>query len=228
MSALNRSGVARIESVSCASPGYCSAGGYYDASVHGTTYGQPFVVNEVHGTWHKAIPVPGVRALNTRKNGFISSVSCTRPGDCSVGGRYLGHDLRASLAAIHAALRDGGRFAFETRHPQARAWEDWNPSNGTDITGPAGRPLRVWHEVESVDGDVVTFTGTTAEPDGVVLRVDRASLRFLDPQALRSFLESADFQIEAQYGDWHRAPITATSREIITVARKRADRGRAG
>lgn len=137
------------------------------------------------------------------------------------------HDLRASLAAIHAALRDGGRFAFETRHPQVRAWEDWNPSNETGITGPAGRPLRVWHEVESVDGDVVTFTGTTAEPDGTVLRVDRASLRFLGPKTLPSFLEAADFQIEAQYGDWHRAPITATSREIITVARKRADRGRA-
>ncbi|WP_239012525.1 methyltransferase domain-containing protein [Streptomyces sioyaensis] len=36
-------------------------------------------------------------------------------------------ELRASLAAIRAALRAGGRFAFETRHPQARAWEDWNP-----------------------------------------------------------------------------------------------------
>lgn len=90
MSALNRSGVARIESVSCASPGSCSAGGYYDASVRGTTFGQPFVASEVHGTWHKAIPVPGARALNARKNGFISSVSCTRPGDCSAGGRYLG------------------------------------------------------------------------------------------------------------------------------------------
>jgi hypothetical protein len=47
-------------------------------------------------------------------------------------------ELRASLAAIRAALRDGGRFAFETRHPQARAWEDWNPSNATEVgTRPA-------------------------------------------------------------------------------------------
>jgi hypothetical protein len=80
-------------------------------------------------------------------------------------------DLRASLAAIRAALREGGRLAFETRHPQARAWEDWNPGNGVDITGPGGRPLRAWHEVESVDGDLVTFTGTTAQPDGTVLSV---------------------------------------------------------
>jgi hypothetical protein len=89
MSALNK-GVARIDSVSCSSPGYCSAGGFYGGPANGTAYGQPFVVNEVNGTWHKAIPVPGVLALNTRKNGFVSSVSCTRPGDCSAGGRYVG------------------------------------------------------------------------------------------------------------------------------------------
>jgi len=129
-------------------------------------------------------------------------------------------DLRASLAAIHAALRDGGRFAFETRHPQARAWQDWNPSGGSDITDASGRALRVWHQVESADGGVVTVTETTALADGAVLRVDRMSLRFLGIQALSTFLAGAGFQTEAQYGDWHRGPITATSREIITIARK--------
>jgi len=90
MSALNQGGVAQINSVSCPSPGNCSAGGSYGGNVYGTAYGQPFVVSEVNGTWHSAIPVPGVLALNTGKNGFISSVSCTQPGDCSAGGRYVG------------------------------------------------------------------------------------------------------------------------------------------
>jgi hypothetical protein len=36
-------------------------------------------------------------------------------------------ELRASLTAIHRALAGGGRFAFETRNPLARAWENWNP-----------------------------------------------------------------------------------------------------
>lgn len=130
------------------------------------------------------------------------------------------HDLHASLAAIHAALREGGRLAFETRHPQARAWEDWNPSNGTDVTGPAGRPLRVWHEVESVQNHLVTFTGTTAQPDGSVLHTSRTTLRFLDIPALGSFLDAAGFQIEAQYGGWDGTPVTPASREIITIARK--------
>lgn len=131
-------------------------------------------------------------------------------------------EIRASLAAVRAALRPGGRFAFETRHPQARAWEEWNPANAADVTGPGGRPLRVWHQVESVAGGVVAFHGTTAAPDGTVLRVDRAELRFLDPAALNSLLAEAGYEIEAQYGDWAGGPLDAASREIVTVARRPA------
>ncbi|HEY1919540.1 MAG TPA: class I SAM-dependent methyltransferase [Streptosporangiaceae bacterium] len=129
-------------------------------------------------------------------------------------------EVRASLTAIRAALRDGGRFAFETRHPQARAWLGWNPSQVTEVHDAAGRPLRTWHEVESLDGDLVTFTETTATADGTVLRVDRARLRFLDVPELNGFLAEAGFEIEAQYGDWDRTPVTANSREIITLARR--------
>ncbi|MFE6740437.1 class I SAM-dependent methyltransferase [Streptomyces tubercidicus] len=129
-------------------------------------------------------------------------------------------ELRASLAAVHAALRGGGRFAFEMRHPQARAWEDWNPSHASDIVDASGRALRLWHETESVIGDVVTFTGTTAAADGTVLRTDRTSLRFLDEVTLDGFLAEAGFTIDARYGAWDGGPVTATSREIITIARR--------
>jgi SAM-dependent methyltransferase len=129
-------------------------------------------------------------------------------------------DLRASLTAIHAALAPGGRFAFETRHPQARAWRDWIPANAADVVDAAGRTLRTWHDVESVEAGVVTFTETTADQDGTVLRVDRARLRFLDVPPLNRFLADAGFTVEAQYGDWQRGPITPASREIVTVARR--------
>lgn len=129
-------------------------------------------------------------------------------------------ELRASLAAVRAALRQGGRFAFETRHPRARAWEDWNPSNASEVVDAAGRRVRVWHQVERVAGDVVTFTETIGVPDGTVLRVDRASLRFLDVPALGAFLAGAGLAVEAQYGDWQRGPVTDQSREIVTIARR--------
>ncbi|MGH8879096.1 MAG: class I SAM-dependent methyltransferase [Stackebrandtia sp.] len=129
-------------------------------------------------------------------------------------------ELRSSLTAIRAALRPGGRFAFETRHPQARAWRDWNPGNAAEVTDATGRVLRAWHEVQSVIDDVVTFTGTTAEPDGTVLRVDTTSLRFLDESTLDLFLDEAGFDIDARYGDWDASPVTGTSTEIITIARR--------
>ena len=128
-------------------------------------------------------------------------------------------ELRASLAAIRRALTDGGRFAFETRNPFARAWESWNPRNATDVVARSGQPVRVSHEVESVTSDIVTLTETTSDPDGLALRVDRASLRFLDVDTLAGFLASAGFEIEAQYGGWSREPFDPASPEIITVAR---------
>jgi hypothetical protein len=82
--ALNAGGYAAIASVSCASAGNCSAGGQYtDRSRHL----QGFVVKEVGGTWRQAEEVPGTAALN-KDDGWINSVSCTSPGNCSAGGAY--------------------------------------------------------------------------------------------------------------------------------------------
>jgi SAM-dependent methyltransferase len=130
----------------------------------------------------------------------------------------LDEDVRTSLSAIRRALVEGGRFAFETRNPVARAWERWTPAHAMDFVDAAGRPVRVSHEVVSVVGDLVTLTETTSEPGGNPLRVDRASLRFLDVDALASFLADAGFAIDAQYGDWDRRPLAPDSPEIITVA----------
>lgn len=127
-------------------------------------------------------------------------------------------ELRASLTAIRRALAAGGRFAFETRNPLARAWDDWNPQNAIDVVDPAGRRLRISYQVESVVGNLVTLTETTSDPDGTPLRVDRADLCFLDLDTLARFLVDAGFAIEAQYGGWFREPLDSASPEIITVA----------
>lgn len=80
--ALNRAGDAVINSVSCASPGNCAAGGFYSDA-------QAFVVNETNGTWGKAEEVPGTAALNQGGDASVSQLSCASPGDCSAGGSYL-------------------------------------------------------------------------------------------------------------------------------------------
>ncbi|GIH74892.1 class I SAM-dependent methyltransferase [Planobispora longispora] len=160
--------------------------------------------------------VAGVAAEAAWDREFDLATMAGNAFQCLVGD----DELRASLTAIRAALRNGGGFAFETRHPQARAWDDWNPSNASRVEYATGRTLSVAHHVESVVGDVVTFTETVSDSDGAVLRVDRTSLRFLDVPALGAFLSEAGFAVEAQYGDWRRGPVTGASRSIVTVARR--------
>ena len=128
-------------------------------------------------------------------------------------------DIRASLTAIHRALVPGGRFAFETRNPLVRAWERWNPENPTVVDTPWGERVRVSHYVKSVVGDVVSMTETTSAVDGTSERIDHGDIRFVDVDTLASFLTEAGFAIEAQYGNWDRAPFEPSSPEIITVAR---------
>jgi uncharacterized protein YunC (DUF1805 family) len=82
---LNQTGNAEVDSVSCASAGNCSAGGYYK---DGSWDYQAFVVSQVNGTWRTAIQVPGTAALNQQGYAWVGSVSCGSAGNCSGGGQY--------------------------------------------------------------------------------------------------------------------------------------------
>ena len=128
-------------------------------------------------------------------------------------------ELRRSLLAIRAALVHGGRFAFETRHPRARAWEGWNTS--FERRNPDGDAVRVSYEVQEVAGDVVRLTETLTGPWWDRPEVGRGALRFLDPGTLNGFLDGAGFAVDRQFGDWDRGPLTDASAEIITIARRR-------
>jgi SAM-dependent methyltransferase len=160
--------------------------------------------------------VEGTAATMTWDRNFDLVVMMSHAFQCFV----TDDELRESLAAIRRALVDGGRFVFETRNPAVRAWEAWHPGNPIDVVDPAGRAVRITHEVQSVEGDVVTFTETTSDPDGTVLRVDRASLRFLDVAPLTHVLAEAGFVIDAQHGGWFGETFEQTSAEIVTLARK--------
>ena len=134
--------------------------------------------------------------------------------------QFLVTDLEESLQRIREALVDGGLFVFGTRNPEVREWENWNPTNPYDVIDHNGRELRMIYHVEKVEGDVVTFTETTALRDDTPLRTDRASLNFPGVDTLNAVLTKAGFTVEAQYGDWSRGPLTSASENIITVARR--------
>lgn len=127
-------------------------------------------------------------------------------------------ELRRSLRAIRAVLVDGGRFSFETRHPKARAWEGWNTS--FEARNPDGEVVKVTYEVQDVTGDVVRLTEALSGRWWDRPQIEQGALRFLAPGALTAFLHEAGFVVEEQFGDWHGGPLTDTSEEIITIARR--------
>jgi hypothetical protein len=80
---------------------------------------EPLVVNEVNGTWHNAVRVPGMTALTQHIYGTVTSVSCGSAGDCSAGGWYtdsadLGQPFVVSEAngAWHHAVKVPGIVAL--------------------------------------------------------------------------------------------------------------------
>ncbi|MGW4596139.1 class I SAM-dependent methyltransferase [Streptomyces sp. NPDC004457] len=131
-------------------------------------------------------------------------------------------EIRVCLRAARAALRDGGRFVFETRNPGARAWERWTPDRVHEVSAADGTAVRVWHEVRGggPDRGRIHFTETYAGPGWPASRVNHGVLRFLDADTLDTFLAEAGLAVTEQYGDWSRGPLTDTSPEIVTVARR--------
>jgi hypothetical protein len=102
---LNKGGNAQVQSVSCASAGNCSAGGYY---TDGSGHQQVFVVSKKNGTWRTAMKVPGTATLNKGGNAQIYSVSCGSAGNCSAGGYYTdssGHTQAFLVSQVNGTWR---------------------------------------------------------------------------------------------------------------------------
>lgn len=75
-------GDSSLSSVSCPSPGNCTAGGYYAGPSDDV---QGLLVDESSGTWATGVQV----ALPPQAvKGWIQSVSCSSPGNCSAVGDY--------------------------------------------------------------------------------------------------------------------------------------------
>ena len=128
--------------------------------------------------------------------------------------------LRKALYAIRSALKDDGRFVFETRNPLVKGWEAWSLENAVTIDHE-GMQVTMTHSVETpVVGDVVSFRTTFSSSNWDEPLVSFSKLRFLDVDTLCGFLNAAGLVVEEQFGDWDRSPLEEMSPEIITVARR--------
>lgn len=124
-----------------------------------------------------------------------------------------------ALRAVRRALVAGGRLAFESRNPAARAWERWNPAESRRrVEHPALGPVEVWHDVLRATGDTVTFDEHHVLADGEDLRYPN-TIRFPGLDLLTASLTAAGFHVERSHGDWDRSAIGPASPEFILVAR---------
>jgi hypothetical protein len=100
--ALNKSGIAAADSVSCASAGNCLVGGSYRAR---SDHLEVFVASLRNGTWHRAIELPGSAALNTGRAAGVDAVSCASAGNCAAAGYY--YEASGAVQAFVASQRNG-------------------------------------------------------------------------------------------------------------------------
>jgi hypothetical protein len=131
LAGLNADGNAEVTSVSCASAGNCTAGGYYsDSSGHD----QAFVADEAGGAWSDAVEVPGTAGLNTGGVGAVTSVSCPSAGNCVAVGQYV--DSSGEQQAF-VADEAGGSWADAVEVPGTATLDTGGSAQITSVSCPS-------------------------------------------------------------------------------------------
>lgn len=126
---------------------------------------------------------------------------------------------KETLADLKRSLVPGGRLAFDSRDPEDRRWQRWNPADSRHrIELPHGSSVTSWTEVTAVREGTVNFIHHYAFPDGEKL-ISSATLRFRTEAEIRSSLREAGFSTEQVYGGWQREPVGAGDGEFLVIAR---------
>lgn len=128
------------------------------------------------------------------------------------------HRWHSALIALRAALRPGGRLAFESRNPVAREWERWSRETRLSADDPAAGRIDAWSEVHDVHDGVVSYTNHYAFAATGEEMVSPNQLRFRTEAELTGSLGDAAFTIERICGDWDCRPASPRTRELIVVA----------
>lgn len=84
--ALNVTGQAQAEQISCPAAGYCVAGGLFDDAAG---HNESFVAGESKGKWGTARRLPGLAKLDLGGQDYVETLACPQRGYCSAGGNYI-------------------------------------------------------------------------------------------------------------------------------------------
>lgn len=138
----------------------------------------------------------------------------------NVAQHIVGTAWPAALRGVYAGLRPGGRLVFESRNPEARAWEDWATTGQTTRETVFGKVIE-WMEVEPMtrDGHVSFVAHNIIEWSGESI-VERQTLAFRNEDRIRFDLADAGFHVEAVSGGWNDEPVGAHSRVLVFQAQR--------
>lgn len=125
---------------------------------------------------------------------------------------------RGTLAATRNALRRGGHVAY-SRNPDAHEWLTWTPeATQRRLEAGALGAVDIWWQLTAVRGDRVRYEiHHRFASDGKDL-VSFNELRFRTRARLVESLIDARFSVRDVFGEWNRAPVKPSSRELIFVA----------
>lgn len=125
-----------------------------------------------------------------------------------------------ALGDLHRALVPGGLLAFESRSPDARKWEAWTRGRTLRTVETPEGAVEFWHETAGARLPLVSYDTLTRKLRTGEATARREVLAFRTERALRNSLEHVGFKVDNVYGDWDQAPVSASSPELIVIARK--------
>ncbi len=124
-------------------------------------------------------------------------------------------DWSSTLAGVHAALRPGGCFVFETRDPAREGWREWTrPQTLVSVEVAGVGPVSRWFELTDVSLPLVRFRGTFLFPGGEQ-RTSDSTLRFRDRAEVEADLTAHGYVVD----DVRDAP-DRPGRELVFLARR--------
>lgn len=129
-------------------------------------------------------------------------------------------DWRRTLTDLRQSMAIGGILSFESRNPEARAWESWSTEEKTSRMTQHGE-LVEWTEIATDDDRVVQMTAYNhfVESDDIV--TEALELVFRSREEIQSDLEHAGFREMSVYGGWKQEPFDPSSPIMVFVAQAR-------
>lgn len=101
-------------------------------------------------------------------------------------------DWARTLDAVRACLRPGGWFAFESRRPEVRDWENWDVAP-TAISLPGGAAVTFSRTVTDVGLPLVTFEAITTVGGETIPSI--STLRFRERGEIERDLDAHGFEV---------------------------------